>query len=403
MLEPRLHLVDATLFYSPTSGGVRRYLRAKHAWVRSEPGLMHSVLVPGEATRLNPGGLSTILGTLIPGTFNYRLPLNPRRWRQMLEALQPDLIEVGDAFHTAWVADGVARRRGIPLTAFFHSNLPQLVGRRCGAWLHDAATAYVRNLYSRFDCVFAPSRFVRDYLQSIGLARVVYQPLGVDADVFHPRHRSSDLRSELGLPPDARLLVYAGRFSAEKNLPVLREAFRRLGAPYQLVLVGGAEQGSLEHNVRRVPYCRDARELATWLASADAFVHAGTEETFGLAALEAMACGRPVVAANAAALPEIVDDRVGRLARPRDPASLAQAIASLWDDDLDVLGAHARARVLERFTWPRVFSGQLITSLALAAPRSSQPALAPAPDPVAQPERDSANTVTFPLRSPTAT
>ncbi len=403
MLEPRLHLVDATLFYSPTSGGVRRYLRAKHAWMRSEPGLRHSLLVPGDATRLNPGGLSSIRGTPVPGTFNYRLPLDPRRWREMLEALQPDLIEVGDAFHTAWVADGVARRRGIPLTAFFHSNLPQLVGHRCGTLLQHAATAYVRRLYSRFDCVFAPSRFVRDYLHSIGLARVVYQPLGVDADVFHPRRRSAELRSELELPPDARLLVYAGRFSAEKNLGVLLEAFRRLGAQYQLVLVGGASKGNLEHNVRRVPFCRDAQDLAAWLASADAFVHAGTEETFGLAALEAMACGRPVVAANAAALPEIVDDRVGRLARPHDAASLAQAIASLWDDDLDVLGANARARVLQRFTWSRVFSGQLVTSLALAAPRTTQPALAPAPGPVDQPERDNANTVSFPLRSPTAT
>ena len=181
------------------------------------------------------------------------------------------------------------------------------------------------------------------------------------------------------------------------------EAFRRLGRRYQLVMVGGAERRSLENNVRIVPYRRDSRDVASWMASADAFVHAGTQETFGLAAIEAMACGIPVVAANAAALPELVDDRVGRLAQPGDPASLARALDSLWDDDLAALGAHARGRVLERFVWSRVFSGQLVTSLALTAPRSAR-TVAPSTEPSStQPLGESANTVSFPLRSPTAT
>ena len=67
-----------------------------------------------------------------------------------------------------------------------------------------------------------------------------------------------------------------------------------------------------------LPYRRDSVELAQWLASADALVHAGTKETFGLVILEAMACGRPVVAARAGAFPEFIDDSVGMLAKPYD-------------------------------------------------------------------------------------
>src|SRR6185369_16493814 len=128
----RMHLVDTTLFYSPTSGGVRRYLNAKHEWYARQKAWRHSLLVPGPRTELQPGEISTVAGAVVPGTFNYRLPLAPRRWAQLLDALQPDLIEAGDAFHPAWCALRVARQRGIPAVAFFHSHLPRLVGMRCG-------------------------------------------------------------------------------------------------------------------------------------------------------------------------------------------------------------------------------------------------------------------------------
>src|SRR3984957_8154040 len=127
-----MHVVDTTLFFSPTSGGVKRYLTAKHGWLTAHSPHQHSILVPGENTRLVPGDISTVGGPRLPGTFNYRLPLFPRVWTRMLSALEPDLIEVGDVFHPAWCAAQVARVRNIPLVAFFHSNLPQLLGRRFG-------------------------------------------------------------------------------------------------------------------------------------------------------------------------------------------------------------------------------------------------------------------------------
>lgn len=367
-----MHVVDTTVFFSPTSGGVKRYLTAKHAWYAAHTPWRHTLLVPGEREQFVPGGISTLRGIRVPGTFNYRLPLDPQRWSSLLAALEPDLIEVGDAFHPAWCAAHVAQRRGIPLVAFFHSNLPQLVTQRMGTAIGAGFARYVRWLYARFDAVLAPSRFMRDYLYSLGVTRVICQPLGVDVDTFHPSQRTLDVRRELGLAPETRLLVYAGRFSGEKNLPVMFEALARLGSPYHLLLIGGGETKSFAPNVSAIPYRRDSGELARWLASCDALVHAGTRETFGLVVVEALACGRPVVATRAGAIPELVDDCVGLLAEPDNAASFAEAIAALYERDIEVLGRAARQRAL-RLSWTQAFQTQLATYASLGV-RAGAPA-----------------------------
>jgi len=367
-----MHLVDTTLFYSPTSGGVRRYLNAKHSWYVRQKAWRHSLLVPGSETALHPGDVSTIAGRIVPGTFNYRLPLAPRRWTQLLDELQPDLIEAGDAFHPAWSALEVAARRRIPAVAFFHSHLPRLVGMRCGSGIGRLTGRYLRWLYERFDLVFAPSRVMCEYLRSLGLTRVVQQPLGVDADVFHPDRRTSTLRRQLGLGEGVRLLAYAGRFSAEKNIPVLQQAFALLGPDYHLLMIGG-EQRRQSGNVTVLPYRRDSAELAQALASADALVHAGTAETFGLVVLEAMACGRPVVGVRAAAVAELVDDRVGITAERADSRLLAQAIRDLYDRDIEALGRAARARVAAHYSWDRALQQQLVVYAGLSEKKRTLP------------------------------
>jgi alpha-1,6-mannosyltransferase len=368
-----MHLVDTTLFYSPTSGGVRRYLNAKHDWHLRRGAWRHSLLVPGERTALVPGDISTIAGLKVPGTFNYRLPLAPRHWTALLESLEPDLIEAGDAFHPAWCALEVAARRKVPAVAFFHSHLPRLVGTRCGDRLGRLAGNYLRWLYERFDAVLAPSRVMCDYLRALGLTRVHLQPLGVDTTSFHPERRQPHLRRELSLGKDTRLLVYAGRFSGEKNIDVLHEAFAELGAGYHLLMVGGGESLRPAANISIIPYQRDSAALAGVLASADALVHAGTAETFGLVVLEAMACGRPVVGVRAAAVAELVDDEVGITAARAEGPLLARAVRELYDRDIEALGRAARSRVEARHSWDRALQQQMTFYAALSEKKRTLP------------------------------
>jgi alpha-1,6-mannosyltransferase len=347
--------------------------------MREHTGWRHSLVVPGDSCTHAPGDISTITGRLVPGAFNYRLPLNPVRWSRAIDALEPDLIEIGDAFHPAWAAANVANRRGIPLIAFYHSNFPQLAGRRLGGAVQRFIEWYVKLTYERCEQVLAPSRYMCDYLHSIGVTHATCQPLGVDVDTFRPERRSRDLVTELNLARGTRVLVFAGRFSKEKKIPVLIEAFRKLGSPYHLLLIGGGETGR-EANVTRIPYCRDNHTLASYIASADAFVHAGTHETFGLVVLEAMACGRPVVAMRAGALPELVDPGAGNLAEAHeDPdvcaANLAGAIVNVYERDLEALGAAARLHVLANYSWSRALQS-LMARYQLAVSARRLPAMA---------------------------
>jgi len=113
-----------------------------------------------------------------------------------------------------------------------------------------------------------------------------------------------------------------------------------------------------------MPYRRDSGELARWIASCDALVHAGTRETFGLVIVEALACGRPVVAARAGAIPELVDGEVGLLVEPDDARSFADSIGALYDRDISALGRAARERAL-RLSWTQAFQAQLATYASL--------------------------------------
>ncbi|MET0291617.1 MAG: glycosyltransferase [Steroidobacteraceae bacterium] len=361
-----MHLVDTTLFFSPTSGGVKRYLTAKQSWLAANTSWRHSLVVPGPERALVPGGISTLSGLKVPGTFNYRLPLSMPAWTAMLDALEPDLIEAGDAFHPAWCALKVADRRRIPAVAFFHSNLPRLIGRRLGSVSERVVGRYLRLAYERMNLVQAPSRLMCDYLRSLGIERVSHQPLGVDSETFAPHRRREDLRQRLGLAPGVRLLAYAGRFAGEKNLPVLHDAFARLGDGYHLLLLGGGRSYRAASNVTVMPYRRNPVELAEALASVDALVHAGTAETFGLVILEAMACGRPVVGIDSGAVPELVDDEVGTLASRADGELFARAVRDLYDRDVEQLGRAARTRVLTRFTWQQAMQVQMAAYAGLA-------------------------------------
>jgi alpha-1,6-mannosyltransferase len=360
-----MHLVDTTLFYSPTSGGVKRYLNAKHAWLQTHTAWEHTIVVPGREDRFERGEVCTLGGFAIPGTFNYRLPVDPRRWTDILSALEPSIIEAGDAFHPALCAAYIARRKGIPVAAFYHSNLPQIIGHHAGGLSERLLGRYVRWVYDHVDVVFAPSRLMCAYLNHLGVHHTLLQPLGVDTKIFRPERRAAGLHEKLGLARETRVLVYAGRFAGEKNLPILLQAFARLGRPYHLLMIGGEREARPSSNVTMLPYRKDSLELAQWLASSDALVHAGTKETFGLVILEAMACGRPVIAARAGAIPEFVDDTVGLLAEPNSVQSMMDAIVALYERDIDAIGMAARERVLQRFTWNQAFHSQMSAYAAL--------------------------------------
>ncbi|MGE5621856.1 MAG: glycosyltransferase family 4 protein [Bacillota bacterium] len=341
------------MFYTAESGGVRTYLTAKGNWLARQTSVEHVVVAPSmiEAKGARFIGVPSLP---IPYAKGYRMPLSCRIAAHKIQQLQPDLIEVGDPYQLAWAALRVRDRTGTPTIGFCHSDLPRLVAHRFGPAAQRLATRYMRSLYRHFDMVLAPSRTVTQQLHDIGIAQARHQPLGVDTQTFSPARRNPALRKELGLPEDARLLIYAGRFTREKRLPLLLDAVRRLGKPYHLLMVGSGGKLPPASRVTYLPFQPDAAALASLVASCDMLVHPGDQETFGLIVLEAMACGIPVVGANAGGIGELIDDSVGVLVRPGNASALAEGIRHLYDRDLGALGQTARRRAVSQYDWGHI-------------------------------------------------
>ncbi|UVJ43168.1 glycosyltransferase family 1 protein [Pseudomonas sp. LS1212] len=367
-----MHIADITMFYAPASGGVRTYLDAKHRRLGIIPGVRHSLLIPG-ANHSRQNGIYQVPAPALPFGNGYRFPLRLAPWRNVLQDLQPDLIEVGDPYLTAWAALDARRQLDVPVIGFYHSDLPLLFSNRMGNWFTPNVEAYVSKLYGNFDRVLAPSQVMADKLRGLGIKNVHVQRLGVDLNTFNPSLRDANLKAELGIDDDTQLLIFAGRGSREKNIPVLLDCMTRLGRHYHLLLVGSHMPGGVPTNVTVIDHFCPAQEIARLLASADALLHAGVQETFGLVILEAMASGIPVVATAAGAFPEIVGEGCGILCTPNDSLAMARAVRELFSQAPRDFGQQARRHVEQKYSWDTVVSGLLEHYRAVLGSNLSMP------------------------------
>ena len=162
------------------------------------------------------------------------------------------------------------------------------------------------------------------------------------------------MRARLGLAPETRLLVYAGRFTHEKKLPLLIDAVHALGRPYHLLLIGSGDAVLRSPQITSLPFQKEPRILAGLIGGCDLLVHPGDQETFGLVVLEAMACGIPVLGVDAGGIAELIDWHTGLLVAPGSSKALAQGIEMLFACDMGMLGRQARASVVARYDWGRI-------------------------------------------------
>jgi len=158
--------------------------------------------------------------------------------------------------------------------------------------------------------------------------------------------------------------MYVGRIAAEKDLDVLIRAWRHVArrTGTRLIIVG---QGPAQKRLRMgpggdqviwLPYQRDRDHLADLYAAVDLAVAPGPAETFGLAALEAMASGNPVLSIDQGGVAETVTQSgAGMLYRSGDTAHLAEVAERLLDSDLRALGVRARLYAESHHGWDSVF------------------------------------------------
>ncbi len=373
-----MKICDLTQFYSPLSGGVKRYVHEKIDFIEkcsSED--EHVLIVPAGKTEVVAGERSriySIRSPLVSRTSRYRALLNLRAVGEILERERPDIIESADPYQVGWKAVSAGKALKIPVVAFYHSHFPEaylrgaskFLGARAGQSLMSAAQRYVRKLYNRFEATLVPSEPLGQTLEGWGVRNTRLVSLGVNTANFRPTpDDSAETRRSLSIDPDGKLLLYVGRLAPEKNTAALFKAFdilakRRLGE-FQLLVIGdGPERKALQrlaaaHLVKWIQYCTDPLELARYYRAADLFVHPGTQETFGLVALESQACGTPVVGIRGSRLDGIILHDQDSWARENSPEALADAIEQFGVRDMKELGRSAAGIAGQQYAWPSVF------------------------------------------------
>ncbi|MFJ9694407.1 glycosyltransferase [Kitasatospora sp. NPDC101183] len=359
-----LTIVRLANFVTPVSGGLRTALRHLGAGYLAA-GHRPVLIVPGERRgeeETDQGLVVTLPGPVLPASGGYRLLVDRAAVAAELTRLSPDRLEVSDRTTLRWTG-AWARRHGVRSVMVSHESaagvlrtwgLPRPLAALAADRL-NAATA------REYDAVLCTTDWAAAEFRRLGTPNLVRAPLGVDLDAMRPP--APDVRAEERAryaAPEETLLVLCSRLSAEKRPERALEALAALRARNRravLVVAGtGPLRARLEQRaarlrlpVRFLGHLSERAALARLLGCADVVLAPGPVETFGLAAMEALACGTPVVVSRSSALPGLIG--LAGLAAPDTGGGFATAVRELLARPESARRAGARAQA-ERYGWP---------------------------------------------------
>lgn len=269
--------------------------------------------------------------------------------------------------------DRLASMWRVPHEAMFHTLGDVKLRARASESERPERLEAERRLVHRLDRIVAATEHERQLLRQIfrvDARKVVVIPLGVDRSMFTPRPQS-EARARLGLDPMRRFVLAVGRIEPLKGLDILIRAVGELQArvPVDLLIIGGDERAAPEiERLRGIaaevgalsavqflgPKPHDT--LADWYAAADVVAVPSFYESFGLVAVEAMACATPVVASRVGGLAStVVDGRTGYLVPWRCPEPFAERIELLLrNEPLRLALGAAGAERMRAYGWDAV-------------------------------------------------
>ncbi|MGH8932648.1 MAG: glycosyltransferase [Egibacteraceae bacterium] len=363
-----MRIVQLANFVSEVSGGIRTALDALGRGY-GDRGVERILVVPGprDAVSQRPEGVRIEIGSpRVPSAGGYRIVTRLHEVRRVVDRLAPDALEVSDRLTLARIGPW-ASQRGTRTLVFAHERLDATLAHRLPALIRSRPTADRWNhwLAEAFDTVVCASAFTIEEFTRVRASNAVQVPLGVDLDRFSPDRRSLGLRRRLAAPEEV-LLIHCSRLSSEKRpahaLAAVRALVKR-GVHARLYVAGdGPLRRDLEVAAAALPvtflgHVNDRGQLAALFATADAMLAPSPAETFGLAVLEALACGTPVVCADTGALPELLAPGAG-VATAGYGHAYAAGVLGVLEWDLASRRAAARRRA-ECFPWQKTVEAML--------------------------------------------
>jgi glycosyltransferase involved in cell wall biosynthesis len=281
---------------------------------------------------------------------------------ERLRQFKPDLIHLGSPALMSIYGMIAGRDLNIPVVANYQTDLPGYALHYGMPFLEQPIRDWLRYLHNGCHVTLAPTHTVKQDLNTHGFHRVHVWGRGVNIDQYHPKHRNDTMRQKLlnGRNTDALLCLYVGRLANEKQIDLLLEIARLDGVA--LTIVGdGAQRAELEHlfdgtNTVFTGYMI-GDELAQAYASADVFVFASPNETFGQVVQEALASGLPCVVSKKGSVGELIKPNSTGLLCDQSAGAFADAVATLRDnrDHLRAMSAQARS-FAETRPWSAIMS-----------------------------------------------
>lgn len=282
-----------------------------------------------------------------------RITLSPSHWGvgRALRRFGPDLIHSANPFILGVGGMYYAWRFGLPLVASYHTNVAAYARYYKLHRLANLTRWYTKHLHNRAAINLCTSETTRRYLVSEGIKHMRLWPQAVDSRRFRPDRGSAGWRRRLsGGNPEDKILLYVGRLAPEKGIETLAAVLREVPGTRLAIVGDGPARKDLERVYAGTPTVfaglLQGDDLAAAYASADVFVFPSTTDTLGMAMLEALASGLPVLASRAGGSHEIVTQgETGLLYDAGSTAPLVAAARDLLRDDerLHAMGHRARA------------------------------------------------------------
>ncbi len=298
--------------------------------------------IPNQSNIIN---FKPMFATKMPRYENLELVLPPARaiLRYLKEA-KPDVLHISTPGPVGSIGWWAARRMKLPVLGVYHTDFPAYVDHLFEEPVYTTlCAAHMRFFYKCFAAIFTRSDDYKRSLVSMGIAsdRIVRLLPGIDTDTFHSRFRDPAIWPRLGVP-DGPKVIYCGRVSVEKNMPLLVKVWKEVHAQRpdaQLIIVGdGPYRAPMQlelanANVYFLGF-RHGVELSTIYASGDLFIFPSTTDTLGQVVMESQSSGLPVIVSDQGGPKEVVQHNRTGLILPADrPEQWVQAAIDLLADE----------------------------------------------------------------------